>query len=150
MITDADRRDQVAEVYRRLFYRDVRQSAVYPDPLERLTESLSKEVADFGIKVTILEPTGYSTGAESAAGRSAPDPDYGGEHERRVERRKFVASREGNPEATAAAVLAVVDADEPPLRLLLGAGTFELVTGVYESRLATWRDWAEVSTAAHG
>jgi NAD(P)-dependent dehydrogenase (short-subunit alcohol dehydrogenase family) len=118
--------------------------------LEGLTESLSKEVADFGIKVTLLEPTGYSTAAESAAGRSAPHPDYGREHERRVERRKFVASREGNPEATAAAVIAVVDADEPPLRLLLGAGTLELVTGVYESRLATWRDWAEVSTAAHG
>ena len=118
--------------------------------LEALSESLSKEVADFGIKVTILEPTGYRTGAEAAAGRSAPHPDYRREHDRRVERREFVASREGKPEATAAAVLAVVDAEQPPLRLLLGAGTLDLVTDVYDARLGTWRDWAEVSTAAHG
>lgn len=118
--------------------------------LEALSESLSKEVADFGIKVTILEPTGYRTAAEQAAGRSAPHPAYGREHERRVERRAFVASREGDPGATRGAVLKVVDAENPPLRLLLGAGMLELVTDLYESRLTTWRRWAEVSTAAHG
>ena len=118
--------------------------------LEALSESLAKEVAEFGIKVTILEPTGYRTAAESAAGRSAPHPAYEREHERRVERRAFVTSREGNPEATRQAVLRVVDADDPPLRLLLGADMVELVTDVYESRLATWREWADVSAAAQG
>jgi NAD(P)-dependent dehydrogenase (short-subunit alcohol dehydrogenase family) len=118
--------------------------------LEALSESLSKEVADFGIKVTILEPTGYRTAAERAAGRSAPHPAYAHEHERRVERRAFVEAREGDPGATPAAVLKVVDAEEPPLRLLLGAGTLQIVSDVYESRLATWRDWADISTAAHG
>lgn len=118
--------------------------------LEGLSESLSKEVADFGIKVTLLEPTGYRTGAEDAAARSAPHPAYEREHARRVERRKFVTSHEGNPVATREAVLRVVDAEEPPLRLLLGAGMVDLVSELYESRLATWREWADISEAAHG
>lgn len=118
--------------------------------IEGLTESLSKEVADFGIKVTLLEPTGYRTAAEDAAARSAPHPAYEREHQRRRERRQFVASREGDPAATREAVLRVVDAEDPPLRLLLGAGMVELVTDLYESRLASWREWADVSAAAHG
>jgi NAD(P)-dependent dehydrogenase (short-subunit alcohol dehydrogenase family) len=118
--------------------------------LEALSESLSKEMSDFGIKVTLLEPTGYRTAAESAAGISTPNPAYERAHELLAERRVMVGSRLGNPEATRSAVLQVVDTEDPPLRLLLGAGTLELVTGLYESRLETWRSWEAVSVAAHG
>jgi hypothetical protein len=36
------------------------------------------------------------------------------------------------------------------LRVILGAGVLERVTALYESRLATWRQWEDVSVAAHG
>ena len=59
-------------------------------------------------------------------------------------------SRQGDPTATRAAILAIVDAEEPPLRIILGAGPLQIVTALYESRLATWRKWEDVSVAAFG
>ena len=44
--------------------------------LEALSEALSLEVDQFGIKVTILEPTGYRTAAHEHSGDSAPHSAY--------------------------------------------------------------------------
>jgi NAD(P)-dependent dehydrogenase (short-subunit alcohol dehydrogenase family) len=116
--------------------------------LEGLNTSLAQQVAEFGIKLTILEPTGYRTGAEEHAGRSAEHPAYAGEHQRRAERRAVVADLEGDPRSTRSAVLQVVDADEPPLRLMLGP-VLGIVEQEYQRRLETWRAWESVSKAAH-
>jgi hypothetical protein len=56
----------------------------------------------------------------------------------------------GDPAATADAILKLVDAEEPPLRLMLGSGPLPLFKKLYEGRLATWEQWAEVSRAAQG
>ena len=56
----------------------------------------------------------------------------------------------GDPVATRAAILAVVDAPEPPLRIFFGDGPLAIASRDYESRLATWREWEPVSIAAHG
>jgi NAD(P)-dependent dehydrogenase (short-subunit alcohol dehydrogenase family) len=118
--------------------------------LEGLSESLAQEVRDFGIRVTIVEPTGYTTAAEGSARHATPVPAYASQRNRVAEIRAAAMSREGDPVATRAAILAVVDAEEPPLRVILGAGVLERVTALYESRLATWRQWEDVSVAAHG
>jgi len=47
-------------------------------------------------------------------------------------------------------VLRVVDADQPPLRIFFGRGPLGIATRDYESRLATWREWEDVSNAAFG
>jgi hypothetical protein len=54
----------------------------------------------------------------------------------------------GNPAATPAAIFAVVDAAQPPLRLFLGSHNLPAVRTAYAERLATWEAWAPVSTAA--
>ena len=118
--------------------------------LEGMSTSLAAEVARWGIKVTIVEPTGYSTDAEGSSRRSTPHPDYDWLLEVRAERRTLVASREGDPRATPAIILKIVDADDPPLRLLLGDGTLQTVANEYEARLASWREWEAVSRSAHG
>ena len=52
--------------------------------------------------------------------------------------------------ATRDAVLKVVDAAKPPLRIFFGDGPLAIATQDYESRLAQWREWEPVSIAAHG
>jgi hypothetical protein len=47
-------------------------------------------------------------------------------------------------------LLKVVDAPNPPLRILFGDGPLALATQGHQSRLATWREWEPVSIAAHG
>jgi hypothetical protein len=56
----------------------------------------------------------------------------------------------GDPEATGPAILELVDADEPPLRLFLGTGTLEMIRAEYEHRLQEWERWDALAQAAHG
>lgn len=116
--------------------------------VEGLTEALAGEVAGFGIKVTIIEPgsfaTDFSTSVKSASAMAVYDPV------RKAIRAGFKPENTGDPLATAGAILHVVDAPEPPLRLILGSHTLPTVRDVYARRLKTWDDWADVSNAAQG
>ena len=56
----------------------------------------------------------------------------------------------GDPTASAAAVLAIVDAEEPPLRVFLGAAPLSIAKADYARRIETWEQWDEVSQAAQG
>jgi NAD(P)-dependent dehydrogenase (short-subunit alcohol dehydrogenase family) len=119
--------------------------------LEAFTQSLAAEVADFGIKVTLIEPGAYSTDWSGASAKhAAPNPAYDAYREKAAEQRKARAGNPGDPAATREAVLKVVDAENPPLRIFFGDGPLAIATRDYESRLATWREWEPVSVAAHG
>jgi NAD(P)-dependent dehydrogenase (short-subunit alcohol dehydrogenase family) len=119
--------------------------------LEGITQSLAAEVAGFGIKVTLIEPTGYDTDwGGSSARRATPLTAY---DEVRAETMRTRAARlgtPGDPAASAAVVLKIVDAEHPPLRIFFGDGPLALATADYESRLATWREWEPLSIEAHG
>ena len=118
--------------------------------LEGLSQSLAREVAGFGIKVTLVEPSGYSTDwAGSSAKRAAPLPAYEPVRQQAAQARarRFTP---GDPAATRDAVLRLVDTPDPPLRLFLGESPLGIATADYESRLATWREWQPVAAAAQG
>lgn len=117
--------------------------------VEGLSETLASEVKPFGIHVTLLEPNGFETEwATNSAGRSAPIEAY--EPLKAAFRAAYNPDDYGVPAATVPAVLQLIDASEPPLRLLLGKVGFPLVQDVYKDRLATWDAWKDVSTQAHG
>jgi NAD(P)-dependent dehydrogenase (short-subunit alcohol dehydrogenase family) len=119
--------------------------------LEAFSQSLAAEVADFGITVTIIEPGAYSTDWGGASAKHATaNPAYDAFREKAAEQRQARAGNPGDPVATRAAVLQVVDAENPPLRIFLGEAPLAIATKDYESRLATWREWEPVSIAAHG
>jgi hypothetical protein len=54
----------------------------------------------------------------------------------------------GDPRATAEAVFAVVDAEEPPLRLFLGDGPLEMIKAEYAKRIEQWERWNDAAVAA--
>ena len=54
------------------------------------------------------------------------------------------------PEAVGGAILQLVDAEEPPLRVFFGEEPSRWVPAVYQQRLETWAEWAHVSKAAEG
>ena len=119
--------------------------------LEAFSQSLAAEVADFGIRVTIIEPGAYSTDWGGASAKQAtPNPAYDEFREKAAEQRKARAGNPGDPAATREAVLQVVDAENPPLRIFFGDAPLKIATRDYESRLATWREWEPLSVAAHG
>ncbi|MFI6471128.1 SDR family NAD(P)-dependent oxidoreductase [Streptomyces sp. NPDC050516] len=92
--------------------------------LEGLSESLAAELAPLGITVTIVEPGGLRTEWAGASMRQSPIrlDDYEGTAGKRREATLAVSGRQpGDPVRAAAAIAATVNAEVPPLRLLLGS-----------------------------
>ena len=118
--------------------------------VEALHESLAQEVKGFGIKVTIIEPGAYATefGSPASSGRSEGMEVYGPLRQRMFE--SMATMERGNPHATGEAVLKLVDAEEPPLRMMLGNKNLPAARAAYADRLATWESWEAVANAAQG
>ena len=117
--------------------------------LEGFSQALAQEVSEFGIHVTLVEPGGFSTDWSGAsAKRSQPIPAYDGLRERQQQWRAGTVP--GDPAASAAAIMRVVDADPPPLRVFFGTAPLAIAENDYASRLATWREWQPVSELAQG
>jgi NAD(P)-dependent dehydrogenase (short-subunit alcohol dehydrogenase family) len=118
--------------------------------LEAFSQSLSLEVADLGIKVTLVEPQGYSTDWGGPSAIHADElPAYAPIREVRAKRAASIKSP-GDPEATGPAILKLVDAEKPPLRCFFGADALNMVRPDYESRIATWEEWDWLAKEAHG
>ncbi len=117
--------------------------------LEALTESLAQEVAGFGIKVSLIEPGPFSTDwSGSSAAHAEALPAYDAARAAREATRS--ASVVGDPAATGPAILKLVDAEEPPLRVLFGIQPTRIVGPLYEARLKTWSEWEWLSVEANG
>jgi NAD(P)-dependent dehydrogenase (short-subunit alcohol dehydrogenase family) len=119
--------------------------------LEGFSQALAQEVSPFGVHVTLIEPGGFDTDwAGPSSKRSNPLPDYNEVHEAADRARAQRVSKPGDPKASAAAILKVVDAPEPPLRVFFGEAPLQLAKTDYESRLETWEQWQPVSVLAQG
>ncbi|WP_414444391.1 oxidoreductase [Burkholderia sp. 22PA0106] len=116
--------------------------------VEAISEALAAEVAAFGIKVTILEPGHFTTGFRAAV-QSPPAIDVYNPIRQAI-RSSFKPEDFGDPAATAAAIFKAVDADEPPLRLVLGSTTIAKFKAAYQARLGNWDKWEAVSNSAQG
>jgi len=119
--------------------------------LEGFSQALAQEVAGFGIFVTLVEPGGFSTDwSGSSSKRSEPLADYAQLHEAVDAARKQRAAAPGDPVATRSAILKVVDADRPPLRIFFGAAPLGIAKADYASRVSVWEEWNDVSLEAQG
>jgi len=116
--------------------------------VEGLTETLATEVKQFGINVTLVEPNGYVTDIWGNGFNSESIDAYDGI-------RKAIAEGHdpdtfGKIDATIPAIIKLVEAQNPPLRLFLGKVALPFAKQTYAQKLATWEEWADVSVAAHG
>src|SRR3954471_2825289 len=119
--------------------------------LEGLTETLRDEVAGFGIQTLIVEPGAFRTGLfrPGAAYESEAMPEYAGTV---GPTRDYVRNNDGrqpgDPAKAAKAILTALDADEPPLRLVLGAdaiGNIERRAEALSEELEAWRSLGEAT-----
>jgi NAD(P)-dependent dehydrogenase (short-subunit alcohol dehydrogenase family) len=119
--------------------------------LEGFSQALAQEVESFGIRVTLIEPGGFSTDwAGSSSKRSEPLPAYQEAHDEAERNRSKRVAKPGDPQASARAVLKIVDADNPPLRVFFGELPLQLAKADYENRLKTWEEWQHVALEAQG
>jgi NAD(P)-dependent dehydrogenase (short-subunit alcohol dehydrogenase family) len=121
--------------------------------VDGLSEALYKEVAPLGIKVTIIAPSGFRT---DWAGRSANDTqikidDYELTARKNMcDIRKSSGNQPGDPVRAAKAMIMITEVENPPLRLLLGAGALKGARLKIEELKQDFETWAAVSEGADG
>lgn len=119
--------------------------------VEGFSESLSIEVAPLGIKVLLVEPSGFRT---DWAGRSANEtkakiPDYAGTAGKNLETlRNYSGKQPGDPVRAAAAIIAAVESPNPPLRLLLGKAALKGARIKLEMLKKDFDAWEETTVGA--
>lgn len=116
--------------------------------LEGISEALGKEVAGFGIRVTALAPGQFRT---DWAGRSMDRTprsiaDYDAVMDPiRTARQAKSGNQPGDPAKAARALLVLVDAANPPVRLFLGDDALGLVDQKLDEMRGEITAWEELS-----
>ena len=121
--------------------------------LEGFSESLRQEVEPFGIKVLMVEPSGFRTDwAGSSMERAEPIDAYQGieaiAERRSSQQEENNGSQPGNPDLAAQALLDTLGRDDPPFRLPLGNVAYDVAIDRYESRLQEFRAGEQVARGA--
>ena len=126
--------------------------------VEGVSEALSVELAPFGIKITLIEPGAFNTNFVKGSQRAARSPlaiydgTPGGINRSYLSGGGVGVSAPGDPAKAVAAILLTVEADEPPLRLVLGADALSQVRAKLQSVSDDLSQWEQVtrSTAVDG
>jgi NAD(P)-dependent dehydrogenase (short-subunit alcohol dehydrogenase family) len=115
------------------------------------SEALKKEVEPLGIKVVLVQPSGFRT---DWAGRSANDAtnkidDYAetaGANQSII--RGYSGSQPGDPVRAAKAIVAAVEAENPPFNLLLGRAALKNARLKLDDLKRDFDTWAETTEGA--
>jgi NAD(P)-dependent dehydrogenase (short-subunit alcohol dehydrogenase family) len=116
--------------------------------LEGASVALAQEVAPHGIRVTLIEPGDFRTPVLSPArlAISEPMPAY---RDTVGRARDGIAALDGkqpgDPARAATAILAVVDAQEPPLQLALGSDCYERLSEELGRQVADLERWSHLT-----
>ena len=115
------------------------------------SESLKKELDPLGIKVVLVQPSGFRT---DWAGRSANDArstiaDYAetaGANQAAI--RGYSGNQPGDPVRAAKAIVSAVESKEPPFNLLLGKAALKNARLKAEALKEEFDKWADTSEGA--
>ncbi|OZE93808.1 short-chain dehydrogenase/reductase [Rhodococcus sp. 15-2388-1-1a] len=119
--------------------------------LEGWSEALAGEVASFGIRVLIVEPSRFRTGFNSAdvLERAAPVDVYADIlGDVRADMLAADGRQEGDPHRAALVIRQLVGAESAPLRIPLGREAVRRLRESYRRELASLEAHAELSSSA--
>ncbi|MFE4057157.1 oxidoreductase [Streptomyces sp. NPDC059096] len=124
--------------------------------LEGILEALGKEVAQFGIHVTAIEPGSFRTDwAGRSMTRTAQTIDDYDElfTPIREARQKASGNQLGNPAKAGEAVVHITSVERPPAHLVLGSDALRLVTtarAAVDEDIRTWETLSRTTDFAEG
>jgi short-subunit dehydrogenase len=115
------------------------------------SEVLALDVKEFGIKVTVVEPSGFRTGfltKDSLAYTESKIPGY--DAVKNTQQRYLAANgkQPGDPGKAADILIELAGNPAPPLRLLLGADAYKRATGKLADMTKEAEKWKEISIGA--
>ncbi|MBV6760329.1 oxidoreductase [Rhodococcus opacus] len=116
--------------------------------LEGMSDALNREVAPLGIRVLVLEPGAFRTdfSGRSLNQSSTVIDDYADTAgKRRKENDHTHGTQQGDPARAAQVIIATVEGEHAPLRLLLGTDAIQIVREELQGRIDEIDEWAHVS-----
>ena len=116
--------------------------------LEGWSEALAGEVAPFGIRVMVVEPSRFRTGFNQAdvIAFAESSPVYGEAlSAMRADLAQVDGVQEGDPVKAAEVIVDLAHGDDVPLRLPLGAEAVRRIGNGYRTNLAALEKWADVA-----
>jgi NAD(P)-dependent dehydrogenase (short-subunit alcohol dehydrogenase family) len=119
--------------------------------VEGLSEALAKEVAPFGIHVTLIEPGPFRTDFQGRSMQNVQQPlsaykDTAGA--RREQLQSNSGRQPGDPDRAAKAIIQIVEREDPPLRVLLGKAAVARAREKLAQMQASIDEWETVSLDA--
>jgi NAD(P)-dependent dehydrogenase (short-subunit alcohol dehydrogenase family) len=111
---------------------------------------LANEVKPFGVKVIIIEPGAFRTDWQ---GSSMQLHEVGADYDSTVGeinrmRERTNGTQPGDPARAARVIIEVVGNNDPPRRLLLGAGAVAQARDAGAARAAELEQWADLGASA--
>ncbi|MBD8555266.1 SDR family oxidoreductase [Rhizobium sp. CFBP 8762] len=121
--------------------------------VEGLTFSVAEEVAQFGIKLTVVSPGFFRTNLLDAGNvRYVPNTleDYASEPSAEAAYSAYDGQQTGNPAALGHVLVRLSHMDNPPMQFMAGADAVAAVTPFLKSRLEEIQTFTELSTESAG
>lgn len=114
-----------------------------------ISEALSQEVKDFGINVTVVAPGQFRTQFMDSISYVKNRIDVYGIDEAEKMWSSYSGQQLGDPEKLVKILIKITEVSKPPLHLLLGPDTYELVTQKRKEEDAEFEQWKLLSLSTN-
>jgi NAD(P)-dependent dehydrogenase (short-subunit alcohol dehydrogenase family) len=119
--------------------------------LAAFSEVIALDVAEFGIRVTVVEPAGFRTGFLTEGSLAFTETKIPGYAAVKNTQEKYLAMngrQAGNPEKAAEILIRVAESEDPPLHLFLGADAYDRASKKLAAMTAELEHWKEMTVSA--
>jgi len=115
------------------------------------SEVLAMDVKEFGIKVTVVEPSGFRTGFLTKNSLAYIESKIDGYHTVKDTQKRYLASdgnQPGDPERASLILIALAESEQPPLHLYLGEDAYNRASGKIAVMTAELEEWKSTTISA--
>jgi NAD(P)-dependent dehydrogenase (short-subunit alcohol dehydrogenase family) len=119
--------------------------------LAAFSEVLALDVKEFGVKVTVVEPSGFRTGFLTKNSLVYTESKIDGYQEVKATQRRYLAAdgkQAGDPQVASAIFIELAESDQPPLHLYLGQDAYERATAKLATMTAELEQWKSTTVSA--
>ena len=116
-----------------------------------LSEVLALDLKEFGIKVTVVEPSGFRTGFLTETSLAFTDVRIDGYQAVKETQRRYLAGngkQPGDPDKAAEIFIQLAESDDPPVHLLLGVDAYNRATNKVAGLKDEMTHWESVTVSA--
>ena len=115
------------------------------------SEVLALDVKEFGIKVTVAEPSGFRTGFLTKDSLAYTESKIDGYQSVKDTQERYLAAngkQPGDPEMASMILIALAESEQPPLHLYLGLDAYNRAAGKLAAMTAELEDWKLTTISA--